>query len=228
MKSTKFFLAAVVTIGLVTVVTSSYAVPTLFISDGVGDTEVIADGSSTVATGGSLGVWNLTFGQGTEVGGASPSLSLFTFDASVSGAAGNAPYNLYVWFGDVNFGPTSGSFLAQINGVTTGKITYNTYADLNNTLFGTSMALTTETFGSGLVSGSKTTGPETLPLDYSWTQELVITQTGGGLTTVTATLSDPPAGGVSVVPEGGMTLVLLGSSLIALWAFGRSHKSVRA
>ena len=124
MKSTKFFLAAVVTIGLVTVVTSSYAVPTLFISDGVGDTEVIADGSSTVETGGSLGVWNPTFGQATEIsGGSSPSLTLFTLDASVSGAAGNAPYNLYVWFGDVNFGPTSGSFLAQINGVTTGKIT---------------------------------------------------------------------------------------------------------
>lgn len=228
MKSVKGWMVTAVAVSMVAVATSAFAIPTLFISDGVGDTEVVSTGSSTVLTGGSLGVWNLTLGIGTEVaGGSSPSLSLFTLDASISGAAGNAPYNLYVWFGDVNFGPTSGSFLAQINGATTGKVTYNTYADLGNTLFGTSLALTSQSFGSGSISGSQSTGSEFFPFAYSLSQEIIITQTGGGITTVNATLTDPP-GGPSTVPEGGMTLVLLGSSLIALWAFGRFTKSVRA
>jgi hypothetical protein len=88
--------------------------------------------------------------------------------------------------------------------------------------------LTHQTFGSGIVDGSMSTvGTETFPIDYSLSQEIIITQTGGGITTVNATLSDPP-GGPSAVPEGGMTLVLLGSSLMALWAFGRFAKSVRA
>jgi hypothetical protein len=227
MKIIKGWLVATVALGMVVIATSSYAIPTLFISDGVGDTEVVGTGASTVTTGGSLGVWTLTFGQATEVtGGTSPSLSLFTLDASVTGAAGNAPYNLYVWFGDVNFGPTSSSFLAKISGATTGKVTYNTYADLGNNLFGTSLALTTQSFGSGIVNGSQSTGSGFFPFAYSLSQEIIITQTGGGITTVNATLTDPP--GISTVPEGGMTLVLLGSSLIALWAFGRFTKSVRA
>jgi hypothetical protein len=115
MKTVKGWLIATVAVGMAAVATSSYAIPTLFISDGVGDTEVIADGSSTVITGGSLGVWNLTFGEATEVsGGSAPSLSLFTLDASIKGAAGNAPYSLYVWFGDPPAAASSRPFLERL------------------------------------------------------------------------------------------------------------------
>jgi hypothetical protein len=233
MKSVKFLVAAVVTIGLVTVVRSSYAIPTLFLSDGDGDTVAIAETSpfnvnsnpGAVTWVGSLGVWNLNVSTGISSGtGTSPSFDLSSVNASISGAALNVPYTLYVWFGDINLGPTSGSFVAGIGGTTTGSVQYNTYADpFANSLFGTSLGLTSSPSLSGVFANSTSSPDENLPFAYSLSQEVIITQTGVGITSFDATL-----GVVGCVPEGGMTLVLLGSSLIALWAFGRTHKSVRA
>jgi hypothetical protein len=142
--------------------------------------------------------------------------------ASSTGAALNAPYNLYVWFGDINLGPTTGSFLATIGGTTAGSVVYNTYADGGNSLFATTLGLTSQSFNSTPFSGSQSSASEILAFPYSLSQEVIITQTGNGVTSFDATLD------VGSVPEGGMTLVLLGSSLMALWAFGRLHKSARA
>lgn len=186
---------------------------------------------------GGLGAWGLAvdLSKGTSSGsGISPNFDLESVEATIGGAAGNAPFVLHVQFGDINLGPTSGSFLAAINGHVTGlgSVNYNTYADLGNTLFGKSLALTSYSSGPlvGVLapfSDSQTTGSEVLPFQYSLMQEVTITQVGPGGTDFSATLGDPSGGGPTV-PEGGMTLVLLGSSLIALWAFGRFSKSLRA
>ncbi|MGO9527336.1 MAG: hypothetical protein ACLP0A_07175 [Verrucomicrobiia bacterium] len=238
MNSVKSLLTAAVTVGLVTVGTSTYAIPSLFLSDGVGDTIEISESSTlntassvpgTVSWSGSLGVWNLNVSTGVSSGtGTSPYFDLNSIDAIIPATSpGVSPaitpsYTLYVWFGDVGLGPTSGNFLATIGGTTVGSVTYNTYADpTGNALFGQTLGLTSQSFDTTPFSGSQSSGSELLPLPYSWSQEVIITQTGSGATSFDATL------GVEV-PEGGMTLVLLGSSLIALWAFGRLHKSVRA
>lgn len=231
MKTVKGWL---VTVAAAAIATSSYAVPTLFLSDGVGDTVEIPETSAlnvnpnpgAVTWVGSLGVWNLNVTTGVSSGsGTSPSFDLSSVNASVTGAALNAPYTLYVWFGDINLGPTTGSFNAAIGGTTSGSVTYKTFADPGNTLFATTLGLTSVTPVPGLLgnfSGSATSAKEMLPFAYSLSQEVIITQTGPGTTSFDASLSVS-----SCVPEGGMTLVLLGSSLIALWAFGRFSKSVR-
>jgi hypothetical protein len=233
MKMAREWLAVVVAVGMVAAATSSYAVPTLFLSDGV-NTVMVADGSGSDANSaagavtwiGSLGVWNLNVSTGISKGTATtPSFDFNSVDAiipTVGPGIASGPYTLYVWFGDVNLGPTSGSFLATIGGTSAGSVTYNTFADGGNTLFGQSLNLTSLSFNGTPFSGSQSSGDEFLPFPYSLSQKVIITQTGAGTTSFDATLD------VGSVPEGGMTLVLLGSSLIALWAFGRAHKSVRA
>ncbi|HVM59650.1 MAG TPA: hypothetical protein VMV72_02195 [Verrucomicrobiae bacterium] len=235
MKSFKLWLATGVAVGVAAIATRSYAIPTLFLSDGVGDTVTIADGSGLdanptsgeVSWGGGLGAWTINLTSGSSSGSAtSPNFSLsdLSVDASIAGLFGT--HNLYIWFGDVNLGPSSGIFNASLGNVlTTGSVQYNTFADPGNYMFGTTLGLTSI---SG--SGSQSSADETLFIPYSLSQEVIITQDGIGATTFTATLalaSDGSSGGDPSVPEGGMTLVLLGSSLIALWAFGRYHKSVR-
>jgi hypothetical protein len=241
-------LATAVIVGMVAVATSTYAIPTLFLSDGVGDTMEISETSTlntessvpgAVSWTGSVGVWNLSVSTGVSSGtGTSPSFDLNSIDAIIPVVGvGVSPaitpsYTLYVWFGDVGLGTTSGNFLAGIGGTQTnpdgtpmagGSVTYNTYADpAFDALFGQDLLLTSQSFDTTPFSGSQSSGSEILPLPYSLSQEVIITQTGPGTTSFDATL------GVESVPEGGMTLVLLGSSLIALWAFGRLHKSVRA
>jgi hypothetical protein len=179
---------------------------------------------------GSLGAWNINVSTGVSTGnGTSPSFDLNSINAILTTPTGPDPYTLQVWFGDVSLGPTTGSFLATIGGTQTnpdgtpmagGSVTYNTYADPGNTTFATTLGLTSQTFSTTPFSGSQSSASEFLELPYSLSQEVLITQTGPGTTSFDATLS------VQSVPEGGMTLVLLGSSLIALWAFGRCHKSV--
>jgi hypothetical protein len=232
MKMAREWLAIAVAVGMVAAATSSYAVPTLFLSDGV-NTEMVAENSplnqstvpGTVVWSGSLGVWSLNVSTGISQGtGTSPNFDLNSVDAiipSVGPGISSGPYTLQVWFGDVNLGPTSGSFLATIGGTTAGSVTYNTFADGGDTLFAQTLGLTSQSFNGTPFSGSQSSGDEFLPFPYSLSQEVIITQTGGA-TSFDATLV------VGAVPEGGMTLVLLGSSLIALWAFGRAHKSVRA
>ncbi|HTS19500.1 MAG TPA: hypothetical protein VMP11_18130 [Verrucomicrobiae bacterium] len=231
MKSSKLWLAASVMVGIVSVASSTYAIPTLFLSDGVGDTVTVATGGDSDTFVGSLGAWNLNVSVGTSLGSStSPDFVLNnTIDASL-GTGFNKSYNLYVWFGNTDLGPSSGSFSATIGGGTTGSVTYNTYADSGNTMFATTMGLTSVT-DSGLFSDSASSTDESLLFPYSLSQEVIITQTGPGATSFFATLalnSDGSAGGLPPVPEGGMTLVLLGSSLMGLWAFGRFQKSIRA
>ncbi len=239
MRMVKESLATAVIVGMVAVATSTYAIPTLFLSDGVGDTVEIAENSplnldssvpGAVAWTGSVGVWNLNVSTGVSSGtGTSPNFDLNSIDAIIPATSpGVSPaitpsYTLYVWFGDVGLGATSGNFLATIGGTTVGSVTYNTYEDDSgdDALFSQYLGLTSQSFDTTPFSGSQLSGSEFLPLPYSLSQEVIITQTGSGATSFDATL------GVEV-PEGGMTLVLLGSSLIALWAFGRLHKSVRA
>src|ERR1035441_9461932 len=132
MKIIKGWLVATVALGMVVVATSSYAIPTLWITDTVGDSVVVADGSGldinpvsgAVTWVGTLGVWNITIAStGISTGsGTSPNFDLSSVQASTVGAAGNAQYTLQVWFGDINLGPTAGSFNTGIGGTTTGSV----------------------------------------------------------------------------------------------------------
>lgn len=230
MKSVKSSLVGAVMASLVAMGTSTYAVPTVWITDSSGDSEMVSSGSSVVTYDNtSLGVWNVAVNITAISGGSgtSPSYDLNVV-ASANSVASGAPYSLTVWFSDTGLGPTTGSFLSTIGGTTAGSVTYKTYADLGNSLFGTSLGLTSQSFGATPFSGSQSSASGVFPFAYSLTQEVTIDQIGSGLGTPDQTTSLDATLTVNCVPEGGMTLVLLGSSLIALWAFGRFSKSIRA
>jgi hypothetical protein len=98
-------------------------------------------------------------------------------------------------------------------------VTYKTYADSGNTLFATTTPLTSQTFTVEPFSGTQTTSiNEAFP--YSLSEEVIVTQTGAGQVSFDANLSP--------VPDGGMTVLLLGSSLMVLGFIGRACKNVRA
>lgn len=93
MRMVKESLATAVIVGMVAVATSTYAIPTLFLSDGVGDTVEIAENSplnldssvpGAVAWTGSVGVWNLNVSTGVSSGtGTSPNFDLNSIDAII-------------------------------------------------------------------------------------------------------------------------------------------------
>ena len=101
-------LAGLVAVPLFALTTSVYATPTLFLSDGVGDTVEISENSTlntdssvpgTVSWSGSLGVWNLNVSTGVSSGtGTSPSFDLNSIDAIISPADWRAVYpSSMVW-----------------------------------------------------------------------------------------------------------------------------------
>ncbi len=223
-------LAGLVAVPLFALTTSVYATPTLFLSDGVGDTVEISENSTlntdssvpgTVSWSGSLGVWNLNVSTGVSSGtGTSPSFDLNSIDAIISPATGG-PYTLQVWFGDANLGSTTGSFVARFDGTTAGTVTYNTYADPGNTLFAQTLGLTSQSgtgpFSTGPFSGSESSESEFLPLPYSLSQEVIITQTSAGSTSINATLI--------VIPEPEtITLAMFGLIPILSWLVVRSRR----
>jgi hypothetical protein len=139
-----------------------------------------------------------------------PWMDLSSVNATSKGAG-----NLTIKFSDDNFGPTSGKLTSTIGGTTQGSVTMKTYTDAANTIFGQGALLTSQgAFGTGPFTSTKSLS-FTGGLPYSLTEIATITHTKRAVTSFNEELR---------VPDAGITLALLGSSLLGLAAFSRSRK----
>ena len=223
-----------VALGMVAMVSSALAVPTLIVTDNgvqVGSTTTSASGVVTFSGGDTF--WTIVVstgiayppatGQGT-VG--APVMDLSVQATSLGTTVG---HNLAIYFGSDNnaslgganvlYGPTSG----HINAMLTGQVASGTGAGVTyNTYFATSGAL--PTLGTPLISGSTLTTTGSLPgplynsgnvsgplvaTSYSLEQAVFITGSSAGVSySLDASLN--------TTPDGGTTVMLLGAALSGL------------
>ncbi len=167
---------------------------------------------------GSLGIWTFqltsgiskpTVGSETE-----PIMELHDVSLSSKGSGGT----LEIWFSETGFGPTGLVAESAIGGVADGKVTYETFKG-GPTLFDDSVLLSSLSSTAGAFGGLGFAGIGDPTGPYSLTQKVTITHKGGSaakLTSFDARLEVSP--GVSV-PDGGMTLSLLGLALMGLAGF---------
>jgi hypothetical protein len=208
----------------------AYAVETLTLTDGAGNTATeVSNGSGLVTFAGAIGNWNLNLSAGITMpiigSPTSPAMDLMSidgFNARGAAAGGNV---LTITLTETGFGPATGTILTGTSGAQSrGSAIFTTSAN------GASLT-SSGTLGSGpfsaLDSGALTgySGP--------LTETVVLTANGPEVVSfnfdlgMTGTSSNPAPNVVSnSVPDSGMTLVLLGSSLTALGLFARLRKQV--
>lgn len=197
---------------------------TIYDNNFMAGTALDANASAGVVTySGTIGVWTVSFATGTSIpvsGGtaSSPVLDLASFSASSAGGG-----TLILEFSDTDFGPSTGSHIEAFlsgsiavgTGSTGGSAAFTTYANASNALFDKSGgALTTIALASpggfGMDSGGVLgVGP------YSLTERVVLTHNTAGSSSLDAHLT--------VVPDGGTTLMLLGSGVTALGLIRRRY-----
>ena len=208
--------------GVVGLVGSASAVPTLYLSDGV-TSVTIADGSAldsndavgVVTYNGAVGInWTLNVTTGLskpQIGSATnPEMTLNSVNANSKGAG-----FLTIKFSDDFFGPSSGQLVSKTGGTTAGTVSVQTYADASNALFGQGTLLTSHGPFSGGAFSDLASKDLSIGGPFSLTELATITHTRNGVTSFNEDLR---------VPDAGLTVALLGSSLIGLAAFSRSAR----
>jgi hypothetical protein len=208
-------------VAVASLVASSAAASSIKISDGVNEV-TIADGgvgdlnpiAGAVTFSGAVGLWiiNVTTGITYPVLGSVTEPVMDFNDISVLSSGGGT---LTLWFSETGFGPTSTSVETSIGGTTGGTVSYQAFS--GTALFEEGALLTTftsntlafnNTSSGTLASGA---GP------YSLTQKVQLTHSAGGVSSYNANLSVEP----KPVPDGGMTLSLLGLAMVGLAALRR-------
>jgi hypothetical protein len=205
----------------------AYAIETLTLTDGAGDTAsgVASSGIPGLITfAGAVGNWTLNLSAGITmpiIGSAtSPAMDLISvngFNAFGAKAGGNT---LTITFTESGFGPTTGTVLTGISGTQShGSTSFSTLA--NGAGLTSSGALSTAPFSSS--KGAGLSG-----FSGYLTETVVLTAMGSEIVAFDATLSTAagPVANTPAVPDSGMTLVLLGLSLTALGVFARLRKQV--
>jgi hypothetical protein len=186
-----------------------HATPTITISDGKKkDTVTVSNASGLISFNGKVGKFTLSLSTTAASGlDMMPSLIL----SSLSYGAKKAG-TLTISLSDTSVHPNDGSILSTINGQTSGKISYSTFADTGNSLFGKGTMLSTHgglTGSAFSAAGSAILSSQT---PFSLTEVFVLSQSKGGHTGFTATVVDPPTG-PATVPDTGSTLMLMGIGL---------------
>jgi VPDSG-CTERM motif len=199
---------------------SARAVPTITISDGKKkDTRTLTDVSGLMSFNGSVGKFTLSISANPATGLAMlPSLSL----NSLSYGGGKKGGTLTISISDTSVHPNDGSISSQISGQTTGTVSYSTFVDTSNSLFGKGTLLGSQggLKGAFNINGSAIVASQNA---FSLTEMFVIQLGKGGSTHFGATVLDPPIGGgdVATVPDTGTTFSFLGLSLMGLAFFRR-------
>jgi hypothetical protein len=194
---------------------SARAVPTITISDGKKkDTRTFTDASGLMSFSGSIGKFVLSISTTPASGLAMlPSFSL----NSLTYGGGKKGGTLTISISDTSVHPNDGSIASQINGQTTGTVSYSTFADTSNSLFGKGQLLGSQggLKGAFNINGSAIVASQNA---FSLTETFVIQLGKGGSTHFGATVLDPPIGGGEVVqvPEVGSTLALLALALLGV------------
>ncbi len=223
MKLSKIIVAGLAVLSCGCLVQSVNAIPTLTLSDGV-TTIVVTDGSamdtSTLAGAvvftGSLGNFSFTASAGLtkpQAGSASaPSIDL----SSIAQATGAG--TLTVTFSETGFTAFPGILTGDIGG------TIATGGSLTNIVMQNALNLVTNgPFASPPVGFHGSNSAALIDgAPYSLTQSAILTfGAGGGMTSFDA------AGTVVGVPDGGMTLTMLGIGLVAVGAAGRIYRRAK-
>jgi hypothetical protein len=206
--------------GVVALVTSASAVPTLYLSDGT-VALTVADNSAfdsdsrdgVVTYNGALGAnWTMSVSTGKtkpELGSATDPKLLLSSSSTSKGAG-----MLTIAFSDDGFGPVSGTLVNSFNGTSAGTVSGATFVDGGNVLGAQSTLLI-----SGLAVGGAQSADFSMTGPFSLTEVITIIHSGSGLTTVGEELS---------VPDAGLTLAMMGFGLIGLAAFARVQKRAAA
>jgi hypothetical protein len=223
MKFLKVFAVAGITGSVM--MSNASASPTLYLSDGVVAVTIVDGGpydsspqAGVVTYNGAVGAnWtlNVTTGLSKPTIGTvtQPRMDLNSVNATSRGAG-----TMTIMFSDDGFGPSNGSLVSKIGGTTQGQVTMNTYVDAGNGIFALTTPLTAQgPLGTGAFASSQNYNlvmGGNLP--FSVTEVATITHSEKAVTSFSEDLR---------VPDAGMTLALLGSSLIGLAAFARTRKT---
>jgi hypothetical protein len=145
-----------------------------------------------------------------------PSFSLNSLSGGKKGGT------ITISISDTSVHPNDGSIASQISGQTTGTVSYSTFADTSNSLFGKEKLLSSQggLKGAFNINGSAIVASQNA---FSLTEMFVIQLGKGGSTHFGATVLDPPIGGgeVAQVPEAGSTLALLALALLGVGVLRR-------
>jgi hypothetical protein len=223
----KTFLKYSMTAGAIMILAGSvYAIPTLVVTDGSGISSISTSASGVVTITTSDSQWSVVVATGVS---SPPSLGQGTAAAPVMDLSISATYigngttgnPLTISFGADGFGPTLGNVIATL----TGQLVKGTG---NPVAFATLVASGTvlPTTGSPIISGSVLTAASIPNSSGTYTSKLI----GGPINLSSYSLDEVveltgSAGGSqysidasleTTVPDGGMTLVLLGSALSGL------------
>jgi len=219
MKLSKIIVAGLAVLTCGCLVQSVNAVPTLTLSDGT-TTIVVTDGSAldsstlagAVTFNGALGtnfILNVSTGLTKPLTGSAsaPSIDLNSVDFATGAGT------LTITFSETGFTAFPGILTGDVGG------TVGAGGSLTNIVMQNGLDLVTNgPFGPGAFSGS---GSAALidGAPYSLTQTAILTfGAGGGMTSFNA------AGTVVGVPDGGMTLTMLGIGLLVVGAAGRIYR----
>jgi hypothetical protein len=192
--------------------------PAIVISDGKAkDTITLNNASGLMSFNGSVGKFSLSISTTPASGLAMlPSFSLNSLTYNGKGKKASTG-TITISLSDTSVHPNDGSIASQINGQTTGTVSYSTFADTSNSLFGKGNPLGSKggLTGAFNINGSAIVASQNA---FSLTEMFVIQLGKGGSTHFGATVLDPPIGGgeVAQVPEVGSTLALLGLALLGV------------
>jgi hypothetical protein len=205
-------------------VPSVWAVPTMTISDGSKkNTVTLTNASGLMSYNGSLGQSSLSLSTAPASGlQMLPSFSLNSLSYS-----GKGTLTLTIALSDISVHPNDGSISSQISGQTGGTISYSTFGDTSNKLFGNGVLLGSK----GALGGSfNATSSATLKTGnpFSLTEIFVVQLRKGVSAQFRATVTDPPNGPVASVPEAGSTLAFLGLAFLGLEVVRRRLTAGRA
>lgn len=196
--------------------------PMLFLSDGNGHTMTLGDNASGVISfSGTLGQFNLSITTSAPSGQA----MLPTLTLSSLSYFGYRQGTLTISLSEASLTTPGGTITSKINGQTTmGSLSYSTFLDTSNKLFGKGTVLNTQgTFSGGSFAGTASAALSSHS-PFSLTETIILQQSSRGRTTFGAVVVDPPAP-VALVPDTGSTLAFLGLTLLGLEAIRRGLRS---
>jgi hypothetical protein len=118
----------------------AYGLPTLELSSG-GEVITSSDPDGEVLFVGTVGNFDIVVTQGFTKpyrgSAAQPELDLFSVQiTSLAGMGENDGGTLTIKFSEDGFGPFTGNLVTQVGGITDGTVSFNTYVDASDALFG--------------------------------------------------------------------------------------------